>query len=1275
MPRLAGLIAWAILVGFGNNAWANSPGGFTSTVTTAVTTGTETFAGHTDHFLDNGILHVDVASNANVESIKYLKPGSSGTPSANGVQMISQSGGAGGFGNHYYIYYYFYPDGSQDSAYLGTTATSANADLAYKRTYNPATDQVAVDMEIHYALGQGNTALYVYLVANHPTTYPLCNIAFIQMIWPAAHDSTNFLCENSYIDLVKTGLSLNGVQETRAALEPTFADVNASVNVTGLPQEIFQATTGFFAGQLYGKYTYNFDYAQLGAWGRASDVNHVGEWVINASAEYMNNGPTMCEYSHGEGLMYNNIVSNHYDNVGITVAANANWSKVFGPWALYFNSQTTGDAAWQDAKTQAAAEKAAWPYAWMSNSAYATASQRATVTGQLVINDSMRPGASGAGAWVGLAAPDSGVENAPDNWQFQAADYQFWVQTDANGNFTIPAVRTVDSYGNPAVYRLYAYSAGTSTTTGVVGEFEADPGALTAGATKNLGTLTWNVAHKGNSLVWEIGIPDRTAAEFKHGDEYAKPNLWGNFSNEFTNPLEYNIADGNWATALNFVHSVDNVGTAPWKWHLNFNLTAVISGTYWLTIAYAAPSSNQIIRVNDDSSVFADFTPANADPGASTYLRQGIHSKYSVAHIAIPSSNLRVGANTITLDHEYHSDHAAACFMYDYLDLEAPAPPPPPPSSGRSISWSSAPPSSTWDNGTTTSFVQSGSATSFGTGDQVTFDDTGSNTSPIVLNGTLTPNQVTVTGTKNYTFSGNGTLSGAMMLTKSGSSTLTISPSLISIANCNVTANTATVPVADSSSLAVGMLVTVNTDNASVINDGVTIASIPDSTHFVLSQNAVRANTSVNFNFSWPSTFNGGIVIDGGTLATGSVNANDAGLGTGPITFNGGTLSVFDWNGNNLPGSGTLPNSFVMQGSGMVLAPQRGTLASAVTGSGTLTLSIPYVRTDLTGDWSEFYGQLNVVTTSSTVGDLRLHNSSGLALAAINLGTKTEAYFTGTVSATGTTVPIGELSGVTGTFLKGGATANNVLTWQVGGRNSDATFAGNITEQSAGNITAINKVGSGTWTLSGTNSYVGATTVSAGTLLVSGSIGNTSSLDVKDGGTFTLSGGTLTTPTILVEANGTLAGSGTINGALTNNGTVTVTSGQTLVFNGTVTNNGVVVFTGSAASSNNATFTNNGLLDLITSSLALPTNFVNHGTVLHAHDVQIQDCSLTAGVFTVDIQSYVGHYFQLQFSGSLEPPNWLNIGNAQAGDGTVLTFTDSSNPSANPRFYRIAVSP
>ena len=57
----------------------------------------------------------------------------------------------------------------------------------------------------------------------------------------------------------------------------------------------------------------------------------------------------------------------------------------------------------------------------------------------------------------------------------------------------------------------------------------------------------------------------------------------------------------------------------------------------------------------------------------------------------------------------------------------------------------------------------------------VTFDDTGSDSSPITLAGTLDPISVTVNNpTRNYTFTGGGKISGATGLTKSGAGALTL---------------------------------------------------------------------------------------------------------------------------------------------------------------------------------------------------------------------------------------------------------------------------------------------------------------------------------------------------------------------------------------------------------------------------------------------------------------------------------------------------------------------
>jgi len=72
---------------------------------------------------------------------------------------------------------------------------------------------------------------------------------------------------------------------------------------------------------------------------------------------------------------------------------------------------------------------------------------------------------------------------------------------------------------------------------GVVGEFILDKSiTVTAGRTTNLGEIVFTEKRVG-PVAWEIGIPDRTAKEFKHGDHF---NQWGlpyKFPKEFPNSI------------------------------------------------------------------------------------------------------------------------------------------------------------------------------------------------------------------------------------------------------------------------------------------------------------------------------------------------------------------------------------------------------------------------------------------------------------------------------------------------------------------------------------------------------------------------------------------------------------------------------------------------------------------------------------------------------------------------------------------------------------------
>ena len=109
---------------------------------------------------------------------------------------------------------------------------------------------------------------------------------------------------------------------------------------------------------------------------------------------------------------------------------------------------------------------------------------------------------------------------------------------------------------------------------------------------------------------------------------------------------------------------------------------------------------------------------------------------------------------------------------------------------------------------------------------------------------------------------------------------------------------------------------------------------------------------------------------------------------------------------------------------------------------------------------------------------------------------------------------------------------------------SNGSVSGDIGGPAGGStsaVLALSKRGSGTWTITGTNVYGGPTTVEEGTLSLgaSGSISNSSGIDVKSGAflvTSGLSGGGLT-----------LVGSQSLKGAGTITGSISAGSGNTII--------------------------------------------------------------------------------------------------------------------------------
>jgi autotransporter-associated beta strand protein len=276
-----------------------------------------------------------------------------------------------------------------------------------------------------------------------------------------------------------------------------------------------------------------------------------------------------------------------------------------------------------------------------------------------------------------------------------------------------------------------------------------------------------------------------------------------------------------------------------------------------------------------------------------------------------------------------------------------------------------------------------------------------------------------------------------------------------------------------------------------------------------------------NLTLSGANTYTGSTSITGGTL---TLAGTSGALSTGSTITNNGTLAITrtndvvqgtDFSASGITGTGALNAA----GSGLHLtlnttnsySGQTNIGASAnnsvvrATASGALGSGI--IQLDPTGNASsarlELAGAISLANTINLPGrtnsTVAIQNISGdnTLSGNIDLGIGGNNYTVdsadGLLSITGNITPPG--TGDRGIFFTGAG---------------DIQVAGDILF-TTGNTLAVNKQGSGTLTLSGNNSYTGATTVSDGTLLVNGSLGNTA---------------------VSVNA-GTLGGSGAIAGAVT----------------------------------------------------------------------------------------------------------------------------------------------
>jgi autotransporter-associated beta strand protein len=271
------------------------------------------------------------------------------------------------------------------------------------------------------------------------------------------------------------------------------------------------------------------------------------------------------------------------------------------------------------------------------------------------------------------------------------------------------------------------------------------------------------------------------------------------------------------------------------------------------------------------------------------------------------------------------------------------------------------------------------------------------------------------------------------------------------------------------------------------------------------------------------NSFTGGSLVTGGTLILNQVGA----AGSGSITLSNGALTL-----NSVGSPATTANNLIFAGpSTLNITSGNNNQATSGTWSGNGALSVNIAS----GGTFSPRGNMNGFTgsvTLGTAGTFRFYGATGSSAASFNVGTGSANFVNRDGS---TTIRLGSLSGGNGTFLRGRSSnsGGSGSTYEIGGNNLDTTFSGQILN--GNDVVSIAKVGTGTFTMAGTNSYTGTTTVNAGTVLINGNNSNA-------------------TGSVTANLLGTLGGTGVIGGPATINGKLAPgTSIGTLRFNGNLT--------------------------------------------------------------------------------------------------------------------------
>ena len=503
-----------------------------------------------------------------------------------------------------------------------------------------------------------------------------------------------------------------------------------------------------------------------------------------------------------------------------------------------------------------------------------------------------------------------------------------------------------------------------------------------------------------------------------------------------------------------------------------------------------------------------------------------------------------------------------------------------------------------------------GSADALGTSGTISFGGgtlqfTGSNTTDYSARFSTAGNQAIVLDTNGEAVALASALSGTgSSLTKLGAGTLTLSASNSYTGSTTINGGEAIV--------AAGGVISHSGTSLFVGTDGNT-ATLTISGGSVTDANAVVGSGNGS---------NGTVAVSDGTWTTlGELVVGGAGSSVGAVTVSGGSVSN---------ASATLGYDAAAQGSatvtgglwttsGNLTVGRDGTGALAVSGSGTVIVGGTLARGNSGTINLESGGTLQI-GTGTTGGTLatNLTNNGSLVF-----DRSDDSAYAGVIDGVGTVTKRGAgILTLTGTNTYTGITTISAGALQLGDGASTGSIAGNVVDNAtlifnpatdlsyAGSISGtggVTKLGDGTLTLTGSNSYSGGTLINRGTLDVAagGVVSHaTANLVVGDASTGALrvSGGSVTSADGIIGRGRTGVGTATVtDGTWTNTGGLQIgADGGTGLL--TISGSGVVIVAGTLDRGAGGTIDlgSGGTLQIGTggTSGVLGTNLTNNGLLV-----------------------------------------------------------------------------